>query len=308
MRTLLACLIATATWAGDAPQVGVIWNNASSKTDLTYAAFAKALAEKAPQIQVELKGKLKTLEEAGAVYAEWQGTKQAVVFLRSDGATWMKYHAPTVPSFFGVANDPVALGVLKDPAKPDGLITGCSYAVPAAAQVTAMKAIWPDLKSLGLLLQDGHPGALVDGPGTKAACAAAGIAYQERLVKSKDQVGLAVKELKDAGVGLIVMGTQGVIFDNAATIAQIAGDLPVWSYDEKPVNAGKAVCGLVADDAWLGAQLAGQVIAVLVDGKKIAEVPAVYDPKPRLKVHLARMTALKVVIPEELLQDAVKVE
>lgn len=307
-----ALLLAASGWlaAADdtARQVGVVWNTTSSKVDTTFATFAKTLAEKAPTIQLEVKGKLKSMAEVGKLIDEWQTTKHAVVVLRSQCASYLVDHPPKIPTFTGVTNDPVELGLLKDPKAPEGLITGTTYAIPAAAQVGAMQRLVPGLKSIGLLLMEGHPGAAIDRAGTEAACKGAGLGCEVRLAKTKDALAAATKELKDAGVGAIALGTQNLVFDNAATVAQIAGALPLFSYTEKPIQTKHALAGLVADDAWLGERLAEQVVAVLVQGKKVADLPVVYDPKPRLLLNKAKAAELGLQLTPEVLAGAQVVE
>jgi ABC-type uncharacterized transport system substrate-binding protein len=155
---------------------------------------------------------------------------------------------------------------------------------------------------------DGHPGAAIDRAGTEAACKAANLGCEVRQAKDKAALAAATKELKEAGVGAIVLGTQNLVFDNAATVAQIAGALPLFSYSEKPIQAKHALAGLVADDAWLGEQLAQQVIAVTMQGKAIAETPVVYDPKPRLLLNKAKVAELGLTVPAEVLAGAQIVE
>lgn len=291
-----------------AKQVGVVWNTTSSKVDATFATFAKTLGEKAPSIQLEVKGKLKSMAEVGKYIDEWQTTKHAVVVLRSQCASYLVDHAPKIPTFTGVTNDPVELGIIKDPKAPEGLITGTTYAIPAAAQVGAMQRLVPGLKAIGLLLMEGHPGAAIDRAGTEAACKAAGLGCEVRLVKSKDALAVATKELKDAGVGMIALGTQNLVFDNAATVAQIAGALPIYSFSEKPIQTKHALAGLVADDGWLGERLAEQVIAVLMQGKKTSELPVVYDPKPRLLLNKGKAAEQGIALSPEVLAGAQVIE
>lgn len=263
-------------------QVGVLWFEKSGMADKVLRGFAQRLSA-APGLVLEVKMALKTEEEAGKVYAEFLQTKDAVVFLRSHGAKYMLAHPPTKPAFIGAANNPVELGVIKDPAKPEGNITGVTYYLPVAQQFTLYRQLWPKLAKVGLVLMKGHASTPIESAETAAAAKALGIAVAEVQPADKAELAAQVKKLvEEDKVELLVLGNQNLVFDNGPLIAQVAGKTPIMSLSEKPITAKAAIGGLVANDEKLGALLAESVIAVLVQNKPITEVPVKTDPSPRL--------------------------
>lgn len=307
---LLSLLLPALLAAGDAaaPAVGVLWSTKSSMADRVYAGFAQVMAAKAPQVQVEYKPALKDDATAASLYDEWQARKQAIVFLRSSGAKIMAEKPPKVPCFIGAANNPVELGLMKDMAKPDGMVTGVTYYVPYKHHLDAFRSIWPDLKKVGVVLQDGHPSAPIEEKGVTEAAAGMGIEAVFQKCKTKNDVAIATKALVDAGVQVIAVGNQALIFDNAATVAQNAGKVPVMSFADKPIAAKQVIGGLGVDDFLLGQKLAESVIAVVVDKKPVAEVPVVVDPAPKLRLVMDKVKAAGIQVPQAVLDQAVKVE
>ncbi len=54
-----------------------------------------------------------------------------------------------------------------------------TYYLPVDTQFEVFRAVVPGLKSVLLLLEKGHPGAVVDREGTRAVCSTLGIRYSE---------------------------------------------------------------------------------------------------------------------------------
>jgi ABC-type uncharacterized transport system substrate-binding protein len=61
-----------------------------------------------------------------------------------------------------------------------------------------------------------------------------------------------------------------------------------------------ALLGVVPDDEKLGRQLAAAVIAVVIEGKPVAQVAITEDAAPRLLVNGAKAKAAGITIPAAL--------
>ena len=109
-------------------------------------------------------------------------------------------------------------------------------------------------------------------------------------------------------VDIIIIGDQALIIHNASVVAEAAGKTPVVSYPEEPIKAKHALCGFVPSDEKLGRILADSLISVILEGKKVSEVPVKTDPEPRLVVNMQVMRKLGVTIPDDLMKNAEKIE
>jgi len=301
MVVAVMMLTAHLAWAGEG--VGVLWAGKSGMAKRVVKGFMEGMKEKAPDIDIEYNAELQDMDAAAAVYDKWQDEKAAIVFLRSTGARHMGENPPKVPGFVGGCSNPAELGAVSDFQKPDKNITGVTYYLPAELQIQMLQKVFPDMKSVGLMLEKGHPAAAVDRKETQAACEAAGLEYFEAICADEKELLAGAKDLSQKADVLIV-GNQALIIDNAAKAAKFAGGKPLASYAEKPVATGAAVCGLVPDDEKLGAMLADSVVAVLEEGKSVSEVPVKTDPEPRLVVSDLAARKAGVEIPQELLEKA----
>ena len=289
-----------------ATEIGVAWAGKSGMSNRVAAGFDQGIKELAPQMSVEYQKELGSVDELAQVAGKWEKEKDGMVLLRSNAAKWLGQNPPAIPTFIGGCNNPKQLGAVKNLEAPEGNITGVTYYLPVDAQFEVFQAIIPDLKSVLLLLGKNNPSAVVDQGATQAVCKKMGIAYEEALCETKEDVSKAVEAFRGK-VSVIIIGNQALIIDNAEDIVTAAGSTPVLSYSSKPVKAG-ALGGFVADDKSLGYMLAESVVAVLKDGKPIKAVAVKVDPDPKFYVNAKTAEALKLEIPFAILETATVIE
>jgi PAS domain S-box-containing protein len=162
-------------------------------------------------------------------------------------------------------------------------LSGVSYYLPARLRLETLKQIFPDLKKYLLLLQKFHPSSITDHNETEKAASELGLFGESVFCANMTEVLAAVQGLTDKNA-VIILGSQGLIFNNAKKIVQAAGETPVYSYSDNPIQEG-ALGGVVADDKKLGQMLGAMLIDVLVNGRSITDLPIQMDPEPRLRLN-----------------------
>jgi len=282
--------------------IGLMWVGKSGMADAVTRGFLTRLEQIAPEVKVDVKMNLADMQEGERVFQAFEKQKDGIVFLRSTGARFMGKHPPSVPSFFGGCNNPVALGALKNMETPEGNVTGVTYYLPHSQILDVFQSLFPEAKSLVLLLEKGHPSTAVDRKGTRAACEKRGIKYQEAVCATKQELVLAVKKMRNEA-DLMIIGNQALIIDNAKMVVTVAKDTPVTSYAKNAVKLA-ALAGLVPDDFKLGEMLADSVFDVVVKGKKIKNVPVKTDPSPGLLINHKTMAKLKIEFPQKIMETA----
>jgi putative tryptophan/tyrosine transport system substrate-binding protein len=302
--SLVALMALVSTGFGaDTISVGVAWDAKSSRADRTAQGLQEYLKENAPNIQLEICKETGTGDKYAEVVKRLQKEKKAVVLLLSAGVSYLSKNTPSTPSFVGACNHPGKLGLIKNSEAPEGNVTGVTYFLPAISQFEIFKSIFPDMKSVLLILEKGHAGVPVDQAETKAACEKFKLEYKEVQCESKEQIIQAVKD--NAGkVSLFLIGNEKLIYDNAADVIANAGKTPVITYPVEPAVKAGAVCGFSADDVKLGKMLGESLVDVLVKGKPIKEVPLKFDAKPKLYINPDAAEKLGVKIPFTILKAA----
>jgi len=304
----LVCIMALVWGVGisHATEIGLAWVGKSGMAQRVTKGFEKGLSDVAPGISVAYHKELATLDELGELVDQFEKDMAGMVILRSNGAKWLGQNPPSIPTFIGACNNPLELGAIKNMDAPEGNITGVTYFLPVASQFETFQAILPDMKSVLLLYETGHPSAAIDREGTKAVCDSLGLEYREVGVKSKE-AAIAAVNTQGGGVSLVIIGNQAVVIDSAKDIVAAAGDTPVLSFSSGPVKDG-ALGGFVAEDEKLGYMLAESVAEVLINGKAVRDVPVKVDPRPTFYVHAGTAQRLGIQIPYEVLQAAEIIE
>ena len=293
--------------AEEQKEIGVMWIGKSAMPERVLKGMLTALKGKAPNIKPDIKMALPDEETAAKVYADFQKNKAAIVFLRSTGTKFMGKNPPSIPAFVGATSNPVELGAMKDMNKPDANITGVTYYLPAAQHFAIYRKLFPNMKTVALIVEKGHPSTAVDVAETKAECETAGIEFIVKECVAKEDVAKAAAEVKEKA-DLIILGNQGLVIDNAALAAMVAGNKPIAAYAEKPVTQKVAMVGLAVDDEKLGEMLGDSVIDVVNNGKAVADVPVKTDTEPRLLINKAKAEAMGISIPDDIKAKATMIE
>jgi len=288
--------------AGDI-QVGLAWMGKSGSSHRILAVMEEDLKKMAPNIRLEVQAELESEEKLAEVVQRFQKEKAGMIIFRSNGAEWLARNPPSIPTFIGSVNHPGYLNVIKNLDAPEGNITGSSYFIPAKTQFEIFRAIIPDLKSVWLLLEKGHPGSAIDQDQIKKYCGELGIEYNESFSSTREEVLAAVREAVKKGVSAILVGTQAVTFDNARDIVAEARKIPTFSFMSPPVKAG-VLGGFLSDEDKLMHMLAESVVDVLVKGKAIKDVPVKFDTEPKFILNETTAAKLQMSIPYEILQHA----
>jgi putative tryptophan/tyrosine transport system substrate-binding protein len=266
--------------------------------------FLSRIRQIAPDMEIALRPDLADYQEAEKLFRKYEASRDGIVFMRSEAARFMGKARPKIPSFVGGCNNPEELGAIRDMSRPEGNITGVTYYLPYAQRFEVVKALFPDVKTVGLLVQADHPGGELDRAGTRAQCQRLGWGYEEVIAANVEELIRGLREIVDA-CDLIIVSNTGLVMDNTVAIVGITNVArkPVFSYAEKPVRSG-AVAGLAARDEYLGNVLADSVVDVVVRGKPVSEVPVKMDPDPKILIHLETMKRLRLTFPVSIMEKA----
>lgn len=275
-------------------EVGVAWQGQASMPARVLVGIQKALSEGAPQIQLDIRSELKDESALAAVVTEFENSKDAMVILRSSGAVLLSQRQLKIPTFVGAINNPKELGVATSLKKPQANVTGVTYYIPAQLKLETFQQVYPPMREHLLLVEKNHPSSSIDAKETAAVAPTLGLIGRSIYCRSLEEALMEVQEA-DRDV-VIILGSQALLIDNTAAIVEAAGNRPVFSYSEKPVESG-ALAGLVADDEKLGSMLAMMIIEVLVNEKPIADMPIQTDPEPRLRLNPKAIEQFKERIP-----------
>jgi putative ABC transport system substrate-binding protein len=283
-------------------KIGIAWAGKSGMTDRVAEGLAEVLAKEAPQIEIEWQRAVSGITELDKVAKRFQREKDAMVLLRSTGAKYLRDYPSKIPAFIGGCNNPVHIGVVKSLQYPGVNVTGVTYAIPYDIYFKTFLSILPNMKSIALVTEAGHPGSPIDQKGTRQQAEKLNIEYFQISVSSKEELALEVAKIKDK-VSAIIIANQALIFDNPKIVLKSAGNTPVLAYTAKPVSEG-VLGGLSANDVKLGRMLAESIISVLVNGTPIYKLAVKVDDNPKLIINIRKAEELGITIPLDVLSVA----
>jgi len=245
---------------------------------------------------------LPTLKALNQTAIHFQETKDAMILLRSTGATYLGENPPVIPAFFGGCNDPVMLGAVTDMNRPGGLVTGVTYTLSHHDVLKAFKAVLPHLDSVLMIYQIDHPGGAIDRVGVRKACEDLEIEFHEEGCRTHSRRQDIIHRRKGT-VSAIILINNGVVADFPAQAVAAAGDTPILGYTRSLVEAG-GLAALSADDEKLGRYLGHMVIQVLLEGRDPGTLPVRTDDQPVLHINMDTALRLKVQVSQAVLKTA----
>jgi putative ABC transport system substrate-binding protein len=287
----------------EAKEIAIIWDTKSAMVNELMMGFLANIRQLAPDLKVTQYRERANMEEAKKVFQECESKVDGVVFLRSSGAEYLATVTPKAPCFIGACNNPVELGVIKNLNAPEGMVTGVTYFIPYNERFNIIRRLLPNVKSVALLVEKGHPSGPIEQAGTSEECKRLGISYKEVVASNLKELLDETRKL--GAVDLIILTNTRLVMDNVTNLLAITNPnkIPIFSYADKPVKSG-ALAGIAADDLKLGGLLAESVVDVIVKNKPISQVPVKLDPKPKLTINEGMMKSLGLNFPETILKEA----
>jgi putative tryptophan/tyrosine transport system substrate-binding protein len=313
MRILFSLMIAVGAvslWLDPAAclaadkRIAVMWVGQAEQCNLWSKHFLARLKQIAPQVKVTLKMDLPDMATGEKVFRELESQVDGIVFLRSNGATFLGKAKPKIPCFVGNTNNPQELGVVANLEAPEGNITGATHYLPFEKRFAAIKTLFPKAQRIGLLLEKGHPGSAIDQKGTREQCEKLGMEYHELSPATMDELIAGAKDMAGK-VDVMIMSSTALVHDHTEALVPICrtAKVPLFAYADSPVARG-ALASVGARSEVLGAKLADMVVDVVINGKPVSQVPVAMDPDPRISLNEEAMEAFALKLPPSVLRQA----
>src|SRR5208283_3657653 len=287
-------------------KVVLMWVGQAGMAKRVASGFIQRMKETAPNVEIVQHREITGMRQGEQLFTQYETSSDGIVFLRSNGAEFLGRLSSLakVPCFVGGCNNPQELGAIKNLDAPEGMITGVTYFIPFEKRFQVIKQLFPNIKSVGLLLQKGHSAASIDQQGTKAQCTRNGIAYQEVEAQNLSQLVDGTKQLSGKA-DVFILSSTALVLDNLMSLLVITNPskTPIFSYAADRAEKG-ATAELAADDEKLGRMLAESVVDVVVNKKPISQVPVKTDPNPQLIINEGQMRVLGLNFPDTILKNA----
>jgi putative ABC transport system substrate-binding protein len=185
------------------------------------------------------------------------------------------------PVLFAAVTDPLAAKIVTNLEKPEGNVTGASDTNPEAITqlMDFVAGNFPKVKTVGLVLNEGEPNAVIMGKKAEEALSKHGIKLLKAPVTNTSEVKQAAESLIGR-VDAFYITLDNTVVSGVDTLLQIAKDkdIPFFSSDRDTVEKGAfATVGFKYYDH--GYQVGQMAVDILKNGKKTSELKVTVPDK-----------------------------
>lgn len=168
-----------------------------------------------------------------------------------------------IPVIFCAVSDPVAAGLVESMDAPGYLCTGTSDVLDLEAQVALIKAMQPEVKSIGILYTSSEDNSITNLKNFKAICDKEGIEVIATAVQGASDIPSAAEELVSK-VDCINNFTDNNVVNNLSVVLTAADKygIPVYGSEEEQVING-CLASVSIDYVALGRVTGEMAVSVL---------------------------------------------
>lgn len=321
----MVMMMLTAVGCSSNANEGASSGDASSTTDSKSYKIGISQIVEHPSLDETREGFLAALKEAGIVegqnltvdYKNAQGDSTnnlsiAQTLSQSDNDLVLAIATPSAqaivsqvkdtPVLFAAVTDPLSAKIVSDLQKPGGNVSGASDTNPEAITELAdfISTELPDIKTIGLVINEGEPNAVIMAQRAEEAFQKHGITLIKAAVTNTSEVQQAAQSLVGRADAFYITLDNSVV-SAVDTIIQLANTnkMPFFSSDRDTVEKGAfATVGFKYYDH--GYQVGQMAVDVLKNGKNVGDLPVAMQEKLDLILNLKAAEAQGIKVTDEM--------
>lgn len=300
----VAAVVAVSMTCAGAASVVIVKSRALPAYDAAQQGFASVIGSQPRQVCYSLTGEGAVTRR---VIAQIKSERPDVVLaLGTEAATQVGMQLGSIPAVFAMVVDPVQSGLVSNPARPGGNMTGVTLAVPASETIQALRRALPNARRVGAIYDPTQSQRLVHEMGDAAR--SVGLQVTSRVVRSAAEVPRAAEELRGkvdalyAQVDATVYSPQSAKF---VLLFALRNRIPVVGFSANLAEAG-ALLAVYPDYTDVGRQ-AGYLAQRILAGEAAGSIAVAAPRKALLAINLSVERTLGLTVPASVRQSADKV-
>jgi putative ABC transport system substrate-binding protein len=223
----------------------------------------------------------------------------AIVALSPPAALASKAATTTIPIVFATGADPVDLGLVSSLNRPGGNVTGVTFIVNTlgAKRLGMMRELVPSANVIGFLTNPGNPTSESQIRDVQTAAHASGIEPHILSVGSERNIDAAFASFVQQGTKAVIVGADSSFVSRRDQLVGLAARhaMPAIYFLREFADIGGLVSyGPSQTDAY---RLAGGYVALILKGRKPADLPVAQSSKFEFVINLKTATALGLDVP-----------
>ena len=208
-----------------------------------------------------------------------------------------------VPVVFSAVTDPVAARLVRDPAAPQGRVTGVSDLSPVERQLALIREVMPEARTLGVIYNPGEANSVKILDLLKRHGPDFDLATVESVATKSSEVLSAARNLVGKADAVYIPTDNTIVsaLESAIKVG-IDNDMPIFAADTASVPRG-AVMALGFDYYDLGRQT-GRIVVRVLEGEKPADIPVQSVETTQLSVNPAAAGRMGLAVPGSVMERA----
>lgn len=202
-----------------------------------------------------------------------------------------------IPVIFCAVSDPIAAGLVESMEAPGYICTGTSDVLDLEAQVAIIKAMQPDVKSIGILYTSSEDNSITNLKNFKSVCDKENIEVVATAVQGASDIPSAAEELASK-VGCINNFTDNNVVNNLSVVLSAADKygIPVYGSEEEQVVNG-CLASVSIDYVALG-KVTGEMAVEVLNGADASAMPVKTITEATPIINSSVLKKLGLSIPE----------
>jgi putative tryptophan/tyrosine transport system substrate-binding protein len=314
-RAFITLLSGAATWPFAAcaqptamPVIGYLGSTSAAQSIDRLRAFREGLKEvgliEGTNVAIELRWADSHFDRLPAMAAEFARDRVAVIIVTSTPATFAaKAATDTIPIVFGIAGDPVELGLVTSLNRPNGNLTGTTLwnSELVAKRLELLHELVPATSNIGVLVNPTNPTvAQSDTRAAREATDKLGLKLQVLNASTDNEIDTAIATLSHAAGSALVTGSDIVFFDSRTHIVAAAARNSIPAiYDRREYATAGGLISYGSSLFDLHRQL-GVYAGRILKGEKVSNLPILLPAKFEFVINLKTAKSLGLSIPQTL--------
>lgn len=202
-----------------------------------------------------------------------------------------------IPVIFCAVSDPIAAGLVESMEAPGYICTGTSDVLDLEAQVAIIKAMQPDVKSIGILYTSSEDNSITNLKNFKSVCDKENIEVVATAVQGASDIPSAAEELASK-VDCINNFTDNNVVNNLSVVLSAADKygIPVYGSEEEQVVNG-CLASVSIDYVALG-KVTGEMAVEVLNGADASAMPVKTITEATPIINSCVLKKLGLSIPE----------
>ena len=202
-----------------------------------------------------------------------------------------------IPVIFCAVSDPIAAGLVESMEAPGYICTGTSDVLDLEAQVAIIKAMQPDVKSIGILYTSSEDNSITNLKNFKSVCDKENIEVVATAVQGASDIPSAAEELA-LKVDCINNFTDNNVVNNLSVVLSAADKygIPVYGSEEEQVVNG-CLASVSIDYVALG-KVTGEMAVEALNGGDASAMPVKTITEATPIINSSVLKKLGLSIPE----------